>query len=186
MLFFFQYPHLQSFLSLQCSFCCPRIGKGSSWTDLHPASATHTLTNAMRCNRTHAVAVIYGDSWATFAETKSHHKFHYDYGMLWYAFAIICKCRRYGEKSRGSKISVCRWVYLCCAEIERYHDILRVDWVAYLSTHGENKSAACMSLRFQISLWKEPLQKTVPLQDHLRNSLNEAGDSRPPNQSLPR
>lgn len=35
------------------------------------------------------------------------------YDMLW--MAMICKCRRYGEKSCG----VCRWVYLCCADIER-------------------------------------------------------------------
>ena len=76
------------------------------------------------------------------------------YDMLW--MAMICKCRQYGEKSCG----VCRWVYLCCADIERYHDILRVDWVAYLSTHDVHKSAACMSLRFQVSSWKEPLRKS--------------------------
>lgn len=91
------------------------------------------------------------------------------YDMLW--MAMICKCRRCGEKSCG----VCRWVYLCCADIERYHNKLRVDWVAYLSTHDVRKSAACMSLRFQVSSWKEPLQKSqkkssnmVPIQNHLR------------------
>ena len=74
--------------------------------------------------------------------------------MFW--MAMIRKCRRYGEKSCG----VCRWVYLCCADIERHHDILWVDWVAYLSTHDVHKSAACMSLRFQVSSRKEPLQKS--------------------------